>query len=248
MRGGRRAHGAVTHASATTAYELLADDGDRQVSAPETDLPEDLLADLYHHPLIITPDYVGRDRRTRSVRHHPERRRASGRRDSGDPGDARASGPVPSLRWIEVLVIVVSTILVAVPLTLMGSHAPAAGTSNHSPTPDAATSTPGAGALAVQRPAGSTPSRQARAATRARSARQSSARRAAALRRREASALHARRASSQRAARRAAVARRQALAKQERTRTRSRARSRAQARARAAARARSRSRRPTGRA
>ena len=76
----------MTHASATTAYELLAGDGDRHVRPPEVDVPEDLLADLYHHPLIITPDYVGRDRRTQ-VRSAitRQRRGASGRRDSRRP-------------------------------------------------------------------------------------------------------------------------------------------------------------------
>ena len=235
-------------ASATTAYQLLAGEGDRSGERPRgTDLPEELLADLYALSLIITPDYVGRDRRTRSVRHHPDRRGASGRRDPGDPGDAKASSPGPSLRWVEVLVIVVSTVRRRRPAHPDGHRMPpAAGTSNHSPTATPATSTPGARALAVQRPAGSTPGQQARAATRARSARRArpAGRPPSEGGRRAHSTLVVPAASVP--ARRAAVARRQALAKQERARVR--ARSRAEARARAAARAGARARRHNGRA
>ena len=221
-----------------TAYELLAPDGDRRVLPPGVEGPEDLLADLYHQPLIITPGYVGRDRRISTVPHSPERRRASDRRHPRDGGGSRdRSAPGPSLRTLEILVVVVSTILVAVPLALMASRAPTAGISSHPASPHPASSPPGARIIAAGGAAAGHPGPGARATTRAGLVRATAARRTAASQRRQASALHARQASRARAVRHAAGVRRQARARQARARARALARARARVRAQAQVRA-----------
>ena len=212
-----------------TAYELLAPDGDRRVLPPGVEGPEDLLADLYHQPLIITPGYVGRDRRISTVPHSPDRRRGHPP-DGGDRRDRTAPGP--SLRTLEILVVVVSTILVAVPLALMASRAPILGISSHPASPTPASSPGAARTIAAGGAASGRPSPGARAAARAGLVRATSARRTAASQRRQASAVHARRASRARAVRHAAVVSRQARARQARARQ-DRAQDRAHARARA---------------
>ncbi len=190
-------------ASGMTAFELLAGDTDGRARSPEVDVPEEFLEDLYVHPLIITPDYVGADRRTSAVRH---------RRDRGGHGSA--------LRAAEILAIVVATLSVAVPLTLMASHAAVAGTSSRRLVPSQPSSPRTIGALSVGRSAAASASHAARVAARAGLARQRAARRAAARqvdasRHRAARALRVRR---QAAMRRAARIRRQEMEERARAR------------------------------
>jgi hypothetical protein len=177
LRGGQRARGADKRAPGVTAYQLLGGEVDTPAPSPEVDLPEAFLDDLYVHPLIITPDYVGADRRTSAARH---------RRDRGGHG--------PSLRAVEILVIVVATMSVAVPLTLMASHAAVAGTSTHPLTASPPSPPRTVGALPPGRSAAGPGRRVARAAARARLARQRAERRAVA-RQANASRQHAARAA-----------------------------------------------------
>ncbi|MGO8871939.1 MAG: hypothetical protein ACLQPH_11170 [Acidimicrobiales bacterium] len=74
---------------------------------PDVCLPPELLADLHEPRLIITPDYVGRDRRRPGWR---------GRRTALWPG--------PSLRARQALAVALVTTAAVVPLTLIASPAP----------------------------------------------------------------------------------------------------------------------------
>ena len=185
MRGGQRARGADKRASGPTAFQLLAAPVDAPVRPSEIDVPEEFLEDLYVHPLIITPDYVGADRRISAVR--PARERV---------------GHGSTLRAAEVLAVVVVTLSVAVPLTLLASHAAVAGTSSHPPVAYLPSSPRTLGRATPGRAATSYRSRAARSAARAQLARQRAARRAAA---RQADASRHREARAARVRRQAAV-------------------------------------------
>ncbi|MGD0394173.1 MAG: hypothetical protein ABSC41_16210 [Acidimicrobiales bacterium] len=202
VRGGQRPRGADKRASTPTAYQLLAADVDAPVRPSEIAVPEEYLEDLYVHPLVITPDYVGADRRYVGAD-----RRLSAVRPARDR--RVGVGPGPTLRAAEILVIVVVTLSVAVPLTLLASHAAVAGTSSHPPAAFLPSSPGTLGTATLPRATTSYPSRAARSAARAHLALQREARRAAA---------RAADASRQRAARAARVRQREVLRREARIR------------------------------
>ena len=116
-----------------TVHQLLAGDGRHAESGSELYVPRDMLSDLYDHPVIITPDYVGKDRRTPLVPEWPgkppaylgiDRRVPVAQKAEEVPGSRRHSAGLLSL---EALVVVIVTLAIAVPLTLMvdGAKAPA---------------------------------------------------------------------------------------------------------------------------
>lgn len=193
-----------------TAYGLLAGGPGITFEPSEVHVPRELLSDLDVYPLIITPDYIGPDRRT-TVRHYPDR-----------PGTGR------SLRALEVLVIMVITLAVAIPLTLMTSHAAAAGKSSRSPASSQAkaSASPGFATLAqdrraasMERQAASQRLRIARQASRARLAAQRRAKQAAAALRRAGRARSAQVRRARRAEYRAGLSRERRLARAARVRT-----------------------------
>jgi hypothetical protein len=75
--------------------------------SPDGELPPGLLADLYDPRLVISADYVGRDRR------RPRPMAPRGRSSHG-----------PSLRVRQAIVVVVVTAAAVVPLTLMAARTP----------------------------------------------------------------------------------------------------------------------------
>lgn len=87
-----------------TAYGLLAREPVPGPTPTDIVVPPQLLADLDAYPLIITADYVGVDRRAPGVRHRRDR-----------------AGTGPSLRGLEILIVVVATMAVVIPLTLLAS-------------------------------------------------------------------------------------------------------------------------------
>ena len=96
-----------------SAYELLAGDAG-QSYPPDVDLPPELLADLHEQWLVITPDYVGRDRRqSHGALGHDDR--------NGRTLDRRRQGAATGFR--ERFMVTLVTVAVVVPLTLMAVHA-----------------------------------------------------------------------------------------------------------------------------
>ena len=206
---------------APSAYQLLGGSIDDPVRPSEVHVPLEMVADLYAYPLIITSEYVGADRRIPVVPAH------------GDRGGRR-----PVVRAAQALAIVLVTLAVAVPLTLMASHAAVAGTSGRLPlssrppasSPGRLTASSPDRTLAIPRPSAGRPhlgssSRAERVAASAlvaqqRSARRTAARAASAARQRLARAARVRHQEAQRSARQAARARHLALAKQARARRR----------------------------
>jgi hypothetical protein len=193
-----------------TAYGLLAGGRRTTFEPSEVHVPHELLSDLDVYPLIITPDYIGPDRRT-TVRHYPDRPR-----------------PGRSLRGLEVLVIMVITMAVAIPLTLMTSHASAAGKSSRPPASSQAkaSASPGFATLSMDRRAASKDRvaasqrlRAARQATRARLAAQRRASQAATALRRAGRARSAQIRRARRAEYRAALSRQRRVARAARVRT-----------------------------
>ena len=59
--------------TAVTAFQLLGGNIDDPVRPSEIQVPLEMVADLYAYPLIITPDYVGADRRVPAARHRRDR-------------------------------------------------------------------------------------------------------------------------------------------------------------------------------
>jgi len=193
-----------------TAYGLLAGPPGTTFEPSEVHVPRELLSDLDVYPLIITPSYIGPDRRA-TVRHYPDR-----------PGTGRSLGA------LEVLVIVVITLAVALPLALMTSHTAAAGKSSRptaSPqakalaSPGFATRAQDRRAASAQRQAASQRRRIARQASRAQLATQRRAKQAAAALRRTSRARSAQARRARRAEYRAALSRQRKLARAARVRT-----------------------------
>lgn len=196
-----------------TAYGLLAagpGTAGPNLEPHEVHVPRELLSDLDVYPLIITPDYIGADRRA-TVRRYPE------------PRAARRS-----LGALEVLVIMVITLAVAIPLTLMASHAAAVGKSARPPaaTPANASAASRSAALSTGRESvaqfAAQRARIAREATQATRARQGAERRAgraATQLRRADRARSARILRARRAEYRAALSRDRRLARAARART-----------------------------
>jgi hypothetical protein len=91
-----------------SAYGLL--DVDCAGRAVDIYLPPGLLDDLHDPNLIITPGYVGPERRDPAQRHRSYRSRRGPRR------------PGRGLRLIETAAVVLATVVAAVPLTLIASH------------------------------------------------------------------------------------------------------------------------------
>jgi hypothetical protein len=179
---------------------------DAPVRPSEIDVPDEFLEDLYVHPLIITPDYVGADRRMAAIRPVHDR-----------------VGHGSALRAAEILAVVVVTLSVGVPLTLLASHAAVAGTASHPPAAYLPSSPRTLGTAAtLRRAATGYRSQAARSAARAQLARQREARRAAA-RQADASRQHEARAARvrrQAAVRHEARIRRQELVRRARARKR----------------------------
>jgi hypothetical protein len=105
LRGGCQALEGERHLPQLTSPEPLTDAFGGSPRQTEIDVPPELLADLHEPRLIITPNYVGSDRRVSGAR-RPHRR-----------------GFGPSVRLIEVVVIIMATVVAVVPLTLLASHA-----------------------------------------------------------------------------------------------------------------------------
>jgi hypothetical protein len=178
-----------------TLQDLLA--GDRQPAEREqVEIPRELLADLYDHPVIITPEYIGRDRRTFSPSEGTgrttqlvtvDRRVPAGlpvgpNAQYGDHTGLRASR---SLGTFEALVIVVSTLALAVPLTLMAASGNASAIASTPAAPHVASAITGSSGLrtaALQQTSDRAARRAARVEARARAARSRSLRRAAVAR------------------------------------------------------------------
>ena len=186
-----------------TAYGLLAGGPGTTLEPSEVHVPRELLSDLDVYPLIITPDYIGPDRRS-TIRHYPDRR-----------------GTGRSLRALEVLVIMVITMAVAIPLTLMASHAAAAGKSSRPPASSQvkASASPRFASLSMNRQAASQRIRAARQATRARLDAQRRADRAATDLRRADRARSAQIRRARSAEYRTALSRERRLARAARVRT-----------------------------
>ncbi len=204
-------------------HQLLAGDGDHPRGLTEVHVPREMLSDLYDHPVVITPDYVGRDRRAPVSLDWPARtpgylgadRRASSAREVEVRRDRGLHGV--GLRSLEAFVVLVATLAVAVPLTLVAQGTKAPAIANLSPTtPKTPThaGSPGVRTIALQGPGDRMARHAANVAARERLARQRSARRAAvAAANREARAQHVR---HERAIRRAATVRRQELVRRQR--------------------------------
>jgi hypothetical protein len=128
MRGVVRRWGRARPAAMVTANDLLVRAGDHHPNAGRTGIddvhiPAEMVADLYHPFLIITPDYVGPPRRApreagrRATDHGPEGRPQRG---AGGPRP-RTGGRRPSP--IRPLVATVAlTAAVVAPLTLLVAH------------------------------------------------------------------------------------------------------------------------------
>lgn len=91
-----------------SAYGLL--DVDGTGSAVDIHLPPGVLDDLHDPSLIITPGYVGPERRDRAQRYRIYRSKRALRR------------PRRGLRLIEAVAVVLAVVAATVPLTLVASH------------------------------------------------------------------------------------------------------------------------------
>ena len=114
LRGGRRALDEEGPVAPITVCGLL---GPADVATGQLDVyvPPSWLADLHDPRLIITPDFVGRDRR---FGHRPPP--SSSRSGVAPPPPSTGRGS--SLRFHQLIAVVVATVALAVPLTLMASH------------------------------------------------------------------------------------------------------------------------------
>jgi hypothetical protein len=209
LRGVRR-NGVEVLPEPVTAYGLLAGGQDTTLEPHEVHVPHELLSDLDVYPLIITPDYIGADRRA-TVRQYPEPHRT--RR---------------SLGALEVLVIMVITLAVAIPLTVMASHAAAVGKSARPTAATQATASAPSRLAALSMGRESVAQFAAQRARIARQATQATRARLAAQRRTDRAATQLRRADRARGARilrtrraeyRAALSRERRLARAGRVRT-----------------------------
>ncbi len=216
-----------------TLQDLLAGDG-QPVDRGDVYVPRALVADLYDHPVIITPEYIGRDRRISSGTEGTGRatqlvtidRRAAvvpsvsasvQHEDLGGPGSSRSLGA------LEALIIIVSTLALAVPLTLMAAGGKASAITGTPTSPRVVPVTAGSSGLgtAARQQAPDRAVRHAdRAAARARATRSRSLRRAATARREAALRLQHRREV---ALRRAQAERKHRLLASERAASRQRA-------------------------
>jgi hypothetical protein len=230
LRGGRRVHRAQTNSQDGTLHQLLAGDAGDARGLAEVHIPRALLSDLYDHPVVITPEYIGRDRRAPVVSEWPDRRseypgverrlpaarEVEIRRDRGLPG--------LGLRSLEVILVIIATLAVAVPLTLMagGTKAPAiANLSPVSPKVPTQAASPGIRTLAAQGSNNWAARRAASTAARAHLASLRSERRASAEAARQTTAAanraaRARHAVQERALRHADTVRRQELLRRDR--------------------------------
>ncbi len=160
LRGGQTTVDRDGQTPVKTAHRLLTQRIDGSTLPSEVAVHPDLLADLHEPGLIITPDYVGRDRRLAGLR--PDR----------NGGRRRSSGP--SVRFVHLVLAVVATTIAVIPLTLLASDAlgaaPSAGQASAHP---AAFSS--AIRTATQRRRAETRSRAAKRATEARLQRASGA-------------------------------------------------------------------------
>lgn len=114
LRGGRRALDEDGPVAPITVCGLLGR-ADAATGRLDVYVPPSWLADLHDPRLIITADFVGRDRRFRH-RHPP----SSSRPDVALPSPSEGRGS--SLRFHQLLAVVVATVALVVPLTLMASH------------------------------------------------------------------------------------------------------------------------------
>jgi hypothetical protein len=208
-----------------TAYELLA--GGPGTTLEPFEVPVELLADLDVYPLIITPDYVGADRRSAirspAIHQYPTPRPPAIRQYYAPRETGR------SVRAFEVLVIMVITMAIAIPLTLMASHAsaPARSSLPSASAQKKASTTAHVRTVALERQAASQRSRAIHQAARARLNTERRARRAGAASRRAARARSAQVLRARRAESRAAAARHRKLTRAVRTRPGTHSRSRA---------------------
>jgi hypothetical protein len=218
-----------------TLQELLAGDGQPATRGEvEVYVPRALIADLYDHPVIITPEYIGRDRRI-----------SSGSEGTGSGSqlvtidrrvpvvptvlpsvqheDLRGPGSTKSLGALEALIIIVSTLALAVPLTLMAAGGKASAIAGTPASPRVAPVIAGSSGLgtAARQQASDRAARHAdRVAARARVARSRSLKRATNARREAALRLQHRREV---ALRRAQAERKHRLLASQRTASRQRA-------------------------
>ena len=110
LRGRGQVLDGDTGLAPVSAHELLAGTtGDRTV-VPVVHVSPEMVADLHEPRLVISPEYVGRERRYGPVRPQP-------------PVTARP----PTHRWTQAVMVALVTAVAVVPLTLMVAHgAPAA--------------------------------------------------------------------------------------------------------------------------
>ena len=113
MKRGRSAPRARPEGATTTVSGLLGPPPGGHADL-EVHVPAALLADLYAPDLVITPRYVGPERRTRTRVDAV----AVPRWGAAAPGRGRAG----SLRLVEAVLIALVSVGLAVPLTLLASH------------------------------------------------------------------------------------------------------------------------------
>ena len=105
LRGRGQVLDGDTGLAPVSAHELLAGTtGDRTV-VPVVHVSPEMVADLHEPRLVISPEYVGRDRRQGPVRWVPS-------------APDRRSGR----RWAQAVVVALVTTVAVVPLTLMVAH------------------------------------------------------------------------------------------------------------------------------
>jgi hypothetical protein len=215
-----------------TLQELLS--GDEPTERPAVDVPRELLADLYDHPVIITPEYIGRDRRISQRSEWTERASQVVTIDRRAPivpavrpsvqldVDRTGRHTQRSLGTFEALVIIAATLALAVPLTLMAASGKASAIPSTPAVPHTASIVAGSNGLrtlALERASARAARRAARTAARARATRSRVAKRAATARREAAARLHHRRAVELRRAQaereRASLARKRAASRAE---------------------------------
>lgn len=148
-RGGLRALSDASPDSASSAYNLLGD-GAPTGHPVEIDLPPGMLDDLHHPALVISPGYVGPERRRWADRRWADQRWAD--RRSGLHRHPIGRRPGRGLRLSETIMVIAVTVAAVVPLTLILSHGPTpASSARRSPPRSAAVSARAAGAVPTAR-------------------------------------------------------------------------------------------------